>query len=212
MITKYGYSTLAKVGAFSLALVALAFALPLALAVFSASLGLFLFVFALQFFRDPERTPPKTERVILSPADGKIVLIQDAEHPFFNGAAKLVSIFMSPINVHVNRNPISGKVVHLRHIEGEYLAAFDHSSGERNERTEIGVENAHVKVFFKQISGYLARRIICDLAPNDAVRIGERFGMIKFGSRVDVFMPPNVKLCVKLGERVAAGETILAEY
>ncbi len=212
MITKYGYSTLAKVGALSLVLLVLAFALPLALAMLSAGLGLFLMAFTLQFFRDPERTPPRTERVILSPADGKIVLIKDTEHPFFNGAAKLVSIFMSPINVHVNRNPISGKVVHLRHIEGEYIAAFDHQSGERNERTEIGIENAHIKVFFKQISGYVARRIICELEANDTVQIGERFGMIKFGSRVDVFMPPEVKLCVREGERVTAGETILAEY
>ncbi|MFN3393347.1 MAG: phosphatidylserine decarboxylase [Candidatus Thermochlorobacter sp.] len=212
MITKYGYATLAKVGALSLVLLALAFALPLVLATLSAGLGIFLMVFTLQFFRDPERTPPRTERVILSPADGKIVLIKDTEHPFFNGAAKLVSIFMSPINVHVNRNPISGKVVHLRHIEGEYIAAFDHQSGERNERTEIGIENAHIKVFFKQISGYVARRIICELEPNDTVQIGARFGMIKFGSRVDVFMPPEVKLCVREGERVTAGETILAEY
>ncbi|PIO48972.1 MAG: phosphatidylserine decarboxylase family protein [[Chlorobium] sp. 445] len=212
MITKYGYSTFAKVGALSLVLLVLAFALPLSLAMLSAGLGLFLIAFTLQFFRDPERTPPRIERVILSPADGKIVLIKDTEHPFFNGAAKLVSIFMSPINVHVNRNPISGKVVHLRHIEGEYIAAFDHQSGERNERTEIGIENAHIKVFFKQISGYVARRIICELEANDTVKIGERFGMIKFGSRVDVFMPPEVKLCVREGERVTAGETILAEY
>ncbi|MFN3386606.1 MAG: phosphatidylserine decarboxylase, partial [Candidatus Thermochlorobacter sp.] len=103
-------------------------------------------------------------------------------------------------------------VVHLRHIEGEYIAAFDHQSGEHNERTEIGIENAHIKVFFKQISGYVARRIICELEPNDTVQIGARFGMIKFGSRVDVFMPPEVKLCVREGERVTAGETILAEY
>jgi phosphatidylserine decarboxylase len=212
MITKYGYSTVAKAGVISLLLVVLSIMLPLVLGAVCATAGLLLMVFTLQFFRDPERRPPEKERIILSPADGKIVRIEETEHPFFQGKAKMVSIFMSPLNVHVNRNPISGKITHLKHIEGEYIAAFEHTSGERNERTEIGIENAEVKVFFKQIAGYVARRIVCELSLNDTVQIAERFGMIKFGSRVDIFMPPHVKLCIKHGDSVTAGETILAEY
>lgn len=212
MITPFGYSTIAKVSLLSLVLIGSAWFLPTALAIASVGTSVLLLVFTLQFFRDPERTPPKTEHVILSPADGTVILIQDVLHDFFSGPAKQVSIFMSPLNVHVNRNPISGKVTHLRYIPGEYLAAFDHRSAERNERTEIGIENEHIKVFFKQISGYVARRIVCHLALHDTVKIGERFGMIKFGSRVDIFMPASVRLCVQIGQRVTAGETILAEY
>jgi phosphatidylserine decarboxylase len=176
------------------------------------TLSLLLLGFTVQFFRDPERTPPNTPNVIVSPADGKVVLIKDVEHEFFNGKAKMVSVFMSPINVHVNRNPISGTVTHVKYIAGQYIAAFDHDAGERNERTEIGIENERIKVFFKQISGFVARRIICTLKEGDKAKLGERFGMIKFGSRVDVFLPMNVELKVKVGDTATAGETIIATY
>ncbi|MDW8467106.1 MAG: phosphatidylserine decarboxylase [Chloroherpetonaceae bacterium] len=212
MITPFGYSTIAKVGILSLVLFASAWVLPAAIALFSVGTGIFLLVFTLQFFRDPERIPPKTDRVILSPADGTVVLIQEIAHDFFAGPAKQISIFMSPLDVHVNRNPISGKITHLRYISGEYLVAFQHDSSERNERTEIGIENEHIKVFFKQIAGYVARRIVCNLQLGDTVKIGERFGMIKFGSRVNVLLPMSVQLRVQQGQHVKAGETILAEY
>ncbi len=210
MITPYGYSTIAKVTLISLLIAAVAHFLPTAIGVPLLAIAVFLVLFALQFFRDPSRTPPSKDGVVVSPADGKVVLIQDVEHHFFGGSATQVSIFMSPINVHVNRIPLTGKVTHLKYIEGDYIAAFDHASGERNERTEIGIENGRVKVFFKQISGYVARRIVCDLKPNDEVQIGERFGMIKFGSRVDVFLPKSAVIRVRLGDNVTAGETILA--
>jgi Phosphatidylserine decarboxylase len=135
MITKYGYSTVAKVGAISLLLMVLAIVLPLVLGAVCATAGLLLMVFTLQFFRDPERTPPKKERIILSPADGKIVRIEETEHPFFQGKAKMVSIFMSPLNVHVNRNPISGKITHLKHMKANTSPLLStHRASATNER------------------------------------------------------------------------------
>ncbi len=213
-LTPYGYSTMVKVLVLCIGLGALSYVpdMPQALTLVFMTVPIATLIFTLQFFRDPERTPPNTPNVIVSPADGKIVLIKEVEHKFFDGKAKMVSVFMSPINVHVNRSPISGKVTHFKHIEGQYLAAFDHNAGERNERTEIGIENEKVKVFFKQIAGFLARRIICNLKEGDKTTLGERFGMIKFGSRIDIYMPTWVELKVSVGDKVTAGETILATY
>jgi phosphatidylserine decarboxylase len=117
---------------------------------------------------------------------------------------------MSPLNVHVNRFPITGKVGYFRHIPGEYLVAFDDKSSLRNERTHIGLENGKVKVLFKQIAGFIARRIVANVKEGDRAVAGERFGMIKFGSRVDVIMPRSVSVMVKVGETTVAGETVLA--
>lgn len=213
-LTPYGYSTIGKMLALFFGLLAISCIpnLPSAVTWLLVAVSLALIIFTLQFFRDPERTPPNVSNAIISPADGKVVLVKETEHPFFNSKAKMVSIFMSPLNVHVNRNPISGTVTHVKHIQGQYIAAFDHDAGERNERTEIGIENEHVKVFFKQISGFVARRIICELKEGDKAQIGERFGMIKFGSRVDIFLPPTVTLHIKVGDHATAGETIIATY
>ncbi|MFN3561301.1 MAG: phosphatidylserine decarboxylase [Chloroherpetonaceae bacterium] len=213
-LTPYGYSTIAKMCVLFIAILAVAYIpdLPGVVVLLLTALAVALLIFTVQFFRDPERTPPNQPNIVVSPADGKVVLVKEVDHEFFNGKAKMVSVFMSPLNVHVNRNPISGKVTHVKYIEGQYIAAFDHNAGERNERTEIGIENGRVKVFFKQISGFVARRIICDLKEGDEVKIGERFGMIKFGSRVDIFLPTNVKLNVKVGDTATAGETIIATY
>ncbi len=213
-LTPYGYGTIGKMLVLCFGLYALSYVpnLPVAVSIALIALALLLLLFTLQFFRDPERTPPTVPNAIISPADGKVVLVKEVEHPFFDGKAKMVSVFMSPINVHVNRNPISGTVTHVKYIEGQYIAAFEHDAGERNERTEIGIENERVKVFLKQISGFVARRIICDLKEGDKIRIGERFGMIKFGSRVDIFLPPTVEVKVKVGETATAGETIIATY
>ncbi len=212
--TPYGYSTISKMFVLCALLYGVSYvpSLPSAVSMIFAMGALGLLLFTLQFFRDPERTPPAILNAIVSPADGKVVLVKEVEHWFFNGKAKMVSVFMSPIHVHVNRNPISGTVTHVKHIEGQYIAAFDHDAGERNERTEIGIENERVKVFFKQISGFVARRIICDLKEGDKTTLGERFGMIKFGSRVDLFLPPTVEVKVKVGDTATAGETIIATY
>lgn len=213
MITKYGLNTFLFCTGFSLVLILGSLFIQngwikYPLLVFSIA----FFLFSLNFFRDPERMPPNKKNVVLSPADGKIVIIKDMyEGEFLKENAKQISIFMSPLNVHVNRIPIDGKVEYFKYVAGEYLVAFHEKADKRNERTEIGITNSKGKVFFTQVAGFIARRIVCDLKIGDSVNMGNRFGMIKFGSRSDVVVPANWKLKVKLGDLVTAGETILFE-
>jgi phosphatidylserine decarboxylase len=175
--------------------------------IFSAA----LFLFSLNFFRDPNRTTPTIERGVISPADGKVVLIQEVEEKdFLKGTAKQVSIFMSPLNVHVNRFPLDGKVAFFQHIPGKFMVAFEDKSSEVNERTLIGLETNFGKILFKQIAGFVARRIVANLNIGDSAKCGERFGMIKFGSRVDVLLPLNSEINVKIGDITTAGETVIA--
>ena len=214
MFTKYGYNTMGIVFIVVFVLIALSIFLdnnfirvPLVL------LSAFLVIFTLNFFRDPERSVPNKSNIVVSPADGRILFVKDVlDERFINGKAKLVSIFMSPLNVHVNRIPISGKVEYVKYIQGEYLAAFEDKASERNERNEIGITSPAGKVFFTQIAGFVARRIVSDLKVGDSVDIGNRFGMIKFGSRVDSVVPEQWQVKVKKDDYVTAGETILFEY
>ncbi len=172
-----------------------------------------LIAFTLNFFRDPDRSVPSKENIVVSPADGRVLFVKDVlDDKFLNSKAKLVSIFMSPLNVHVNRIPISGKVEYVKYIKGDYIAAFEDKASERNERNEIGINSPAGKVLFTQIAGFVARRIISDLKVGDSVNIGNRFGMIKFGSRVDIIVPDSFQVKVKKDDNVAAGETILFEY
>lgn len=169
-------------------------------------------IFSINFFRDPNRITPDKDNVIVSPADGKIVIVKNVfEDQFLKENAQQVSIFMSPLNVHVNRIPISGKVDFLNYVKGDYLVAFHEKADKRNERTEIGITSKFGKILFTQIAGFIARRIVCDLKVGDNVKMGNRFGMIKFGSRSDVIVPKNWMLKVKVGDTVKAGETILFE-
>ncbi|MCS7082723.1 MAG: phosphatidylserine decarboxylase family protein [Bacteroidota bacterium] len=166
--------------------------------------------FALYFFRDPPRHPPQDPKAILAPADGRVIRIERFQEPeFLGGTALRVSIFMSPFDVHVNRIPYSGRIAYVRYVPGTYLVAWEDKASERNERALIGVENGSVRVLFVQIAGFLARRIVYHVRPGDSVRAGDRYGMIKFGSRLDVYMPPEVALRVRVGDRTRAGETIL---
>jgi phosphatidylserine decarboxylase len=167
------------------------------------------------FFRDPERSPVSaSERLVLSGADGTVSDV--AEMPLPDGAAgeryHRVSVFMSPLNVHVNRAPVGGEIISVRHTPGAFHAAFRDHASEHNERNLIVLSDArgrqHAMV---QIAGYLARRIVCRLHPHDTVRCGERIGLIMFGSRVDHFIPPDYRVVVKTGEKVRAGESIIAE-
>jgi phosphatidylserine decarboxylase len=167
------------------------------------------------FFRDPERTPAvASERLVLSGADGTVSDV--AEMPLPDGATgeryHRVSVFMSPLNVHVNRAPVGGEIMSVRHTAGAFHAAFRDYASEHNERNLIVMSDArgrqHAMV---QIAGYLARRIVCRLHPHDTVRCGERIGLIMFGSRVDHFIPPDYRVVVKLGEKVRAGESIIGE-
>ena len=174
-----------------------------------------LFGFTLFFFRDPIRKLPDNikDNHIISPADGKVMMIEeiDNESDFLKTRAKLIAIFLSPLNVHVNRIPVSGVIDYYQYIKGDYVVAFDHKSSERNERTLVGISNDKFKVLFKQVAGFIARRIICNIRKGDKVRIGEKFGMIKFGSRVDVLIPENSTVMVSVNQHVVGGETILAE-
>lgn len=214
MITKYGYDVFFIITGvcFIAIVISLLVVEPRILRYGIIALALIFFGFTLNFFRDPERTTPSGNSLVISPADGKVIVVKDVEeHEFFKGPALQISIFMSPLNVHVNRIPVSGTVAHFRYVKGEFFAAFEDKASEKNEQTIIGLENHAGKVLFKQIAGFVARRIVCELQVGDTVRAGERFGMIKFGSRVDVFVPPNAAAKVTVGDHAVAGETILAE-
>lgn len=213
MLTKYGYSTAAYALIFALVLLVVSFFITLSVVqILLVILAVFIIAFTLNFFRDPERIIPQGDNIIVSPADGKVLTIKDVvESRYIGEEAIQVSIFMSPLNVHVNRIPIDGKVDYLKYVEGEYLVAYHDKADERNERSEIGILSKFGKVFYTQVAGMVARRIIYDLKPGDSVTMGERFGMIKFGSRVDVIVPKKWKLKVKEGDTATAGETILFE-
>ena len=166
-----------------------------------------LAVFFLIFFRDPEREIPSGPGLIVSPGDGKV---EEAEWIETTAGARFrVSIFLSVFDVHVNRVPISGKVTLMEYREGQFLNAMSPESAILNEQTLIVIEDGQNSVSFKQIAGLLARRIICDVKTGDVVQRGQRMGMIKFGSRVDVLMPADVELRVKPGDRVRGGVSIL---
>ncbi len=211
MITRYGLDTAIVLIVVSLLFAGGSFLVPQPVVrILLAAVGILLLAFTLNFFRDPDRTTPRVPGGIVSPADGKVVQIARVrEEEFLKGEAIQVSIFMSPLNVHVNRYPMDGVVAFFRYIKGEYLVAFDDKSSERNERTLIGIDNGSFKVLFRQIAGFVARRIVCPIAVGDSARAGERFGMIKFGSRVDVLMPPQTAVKVSIGETATAGETVL---
>ncbi len=211
-LTKYGLDVAIPILVVSLLIIIGAFFISnLPLKIIFLALGAFVFLFTANFFRDPERTTPAMDDGVISPADGKVVSISEVDEPaFIGGKAKQVCIFMSPLNVHVNRFPVSGTVEYFRHIEGKYMVAFEDKSSEVNERTLIGINTGREKILFKQIAGFVARRIVCPLRVGDTAIVGRRFGMIKFGSRVDVLMPPDAEVLVSLEQHVTAGETVLA--
>ena len=173
--------------------------------------GVVFFGLILKFFRNPAFEIPLNPNHILSPCDGKVVVIEDVmDTVYFNETVTQISVFMSPLNVHVNRNPIGGIVQHYQYIKGEFLVAFDPKSSERNERTFVVTKNEKVTVAYKQIAGYVARRICCYLKAGDKVEQGAEFGFIKFGSRVDILIPKSCKVQVNLDEIVKGGRSVLA--
>jgi phosphatidylserine decarboxylase len=166
----------------------------------------------LYFFRDPERSAPGDERLVVSPADGRVLaVVEEREERFLHAPTTRVSIFMSPLDVHVNRNPVSGRVERVEHSQGKFRAAFADKASLDNERNAVVVESAGRRYLMVQIAGALARRIVCHLTPGDSVRRGDRFGIIMFGSRVDLFLPEGVRARVKRGDRVSAGTTVVGE-
>lgn len=172
-----------------------------------------LFFIILQFFRSPVLMLNAAETQVLCPADGKVVVIEETEETeYFKDKRIQVSVFMSPINVHINRNPISGIVKYFKYHPGKYLVAWHPKSSTENERTTVVTENSEgVAVLFRQIAGALARRIVWYVKEGDRVQQGHQFGFIKFGSRVDIFLPLNSKINVAIDEVVKGGRTILAE-
>jgi phosphatidylserine decarboxylase len=163
------------------------------------------------FFRDPDRLAPPGEDVVLSPADGRVLVagraIPEATPP---GEWQQVSVFLSPMDVHVNRVPASGRVTGVSFTPGRFLPAYRHDAGTANERSEIWIDHAGQMVVARQIVGMLARRVVCRVGPGTAVRAGDRFGIMKFGSRMDVFLPLSATITVKVGDMVRGGETVIA--
>ncbi len=172
--------------------------------------SIFLTIFVIYFFRDPERAITEGANNILSPADGKVVDIREHfEDEFLQEKCTRVSIFLSVFNVHVNRIPMAGAVKYFRYQTGAFVNAYKSDASEINEQTVIGIENGKCNILFKQIAGLIARRIVCNVREGNTVNLGERFGIIKFGSRVDIFFPKNVDVKVKLKEKVKGGQSII---
>lgn len=172
-----------------------------------------LFIIVLQFFRNPKRVFTQGDNLVICPADGKVVVIEEVEEgEYFKDKRLQVSIFMSPINVHINRNPIAGVVKFFKYHPGKYLAAWNPKSSTENERTTVVVEHKNgTPVLFRQIAGALARRIVWYVKEGDVVSQNEQFGFIKFGSRVDIFLPIGTKVNLQLDQVVKGGVTVLAE-
>jgi|TARA_B110000444_G_scaffold32094_1_gene27245 phosphatidylserine decarboxylase len=179
---------------------------------FFLAVAIIIYLLVLQFFRNPKRVTNSKEGEIVAPADGTVVLIEEVEETeYLNDKRKMVSIFMSPLNVHVNRAPITGNVTYTRYHQGKYLVAWHPKSSQLNERTTVVMENNKTgPILFRQIAGAVARRIAIYCRPNDQLLAGQEFGFIKFGSRMDVFLPVEAEVCVKIGDKPTGGETIIA--
>ena len=176
------------------------------------AISLIVYGLILQFFRNPNRDISYFDnRAVYAPADGKVVVIEEVyEAEYFKDKRIQVSIFMSPINVHVNRNPIGGKVSYCKYHEGKYLVAWHPKSSTENERTTVVITNGHEEVLFRQVAGALAKRIKCYLKQGQEVKQGADMGFIKFGSRVDVYLPLNANIEVKIGDVVYGNRNIIA--
>ena len=206
-------------------LIFIVIAMLVAAAGFAAALGrrswpLWLLAFVLTllalwvayFFRDPERTGDRGDRLAIAPADGKIVLITEVDEPaFVHGRALRVSIFMNVFNVHVNRYPVSGTVKYVHYNPGKFLNAAVEKSSLENEQMSVGLESGGYRILVRQIAGLIARRIVTYSREGEHVEQGQRMGIIRFGSRVDLFLPPTSTLRVRIGEMTVAGTTVIGE-
>lgn len=213
---KEGYVSLALVVLFVFIINAIAdyYVAPPFLKWLIYAISAFLVLVVLQFFRSPIKHITPDDGIVLCPADGKVVVIEETEETeYFKEKRIQVSVFMSPINVHVNRNPISGVVSYFKYHPGKFLVAWHPKSSTENERTTVVVRNSSgVEVLFRQIAGALARRIVWYVKENDQVTQGDEFGFIKFGSRVDIFLPLGTPIDVKIGDTVEGGKTIIARF
>ena len=216
-VHKEGYQTIALCGLFFVILnIVLFYFLPysvtwLAWIIFILSFLFFLFI--ISFFRVPKRVLTIDNAKIVAPADGKVVVIEETmDEEYFKDKRLQISIFMSPANVHQNLNPVKGEVVYSQYHKGKYLVAWDPKSSTQNERHTVVIQNANAPVLVKQIAGAVARRIVNYLKPGQKVQQGAELGFIKFGSRVDVLLPPETKIHVQLNQVVKGGITVLASW
>jgi phosphatidylserine decarboxylase len=170
-------------------------------------------IWVVAFFRDPVRTGPRGEGLVIAPADGKVVSVRRIDEPSFHGGeVQRVSIFMNVFSVHVNRYPVDGSITYRQYSPGAFVNAAAEKASLENEQSSVGILASRGKVLVRQIAGLVARRIITDHAEGTRVRQGERMGLIRFGSRVDVFLPENARVRVKEGEHTVAGVTVIAEW
>ncbi|TAE28964.1 MAG: phosphatidylserine decarboxylase family protein [Candidatus Kapaibacterium sp.] len=218
MITRYGYDNFFALFGGGLAVMLFSFFfihpifMPLAM-----MLGGWLCFFACWFFRNPKRSIPQealsNDAIVIAPADGKVVQIISLDEPrLIQGKAKRVSIFLSPLDVHVNRVPANGEIIFSEYKPGKFLVAMDHRASEENEQTIIGLKNSKGTLLFKQMTGALARRIVNEAKTGERYTAGQEFGMMKFGSRMDVVVPESAEILVKEGQRVVGGETLLCRF
>ena len=215
LIAREGYSIIAVAIVIGLILCLIGVQIGSYPRMFLIAAGLLIPIFVVYFFRDPHREPPaeaKEGLLVLAPADGKVVLVKELdEHPFFEGKVRQLSIFLSLLDVHVNRVPASGVIEYEAYIPGDYLVAWHPKASEKNERAEFGVRHkTGAGVFFKLIAGAVARRIVYHIKEGDSVSAGDRFGVVKFGSRMDVIVPETIEFEVHVGDTVRAGQTIIA--
>jgi len=174
-------------------------------------LNVILVGFSFYFFRDPKRTPPDDPNVIVSPADGKVIEIVEMDEPeFIEGKATRVAIFLSLFDVHINYVPYEGVVEYLRYNKGKFHPAYSDKASNENEHAIIGLETKYGKLLFKQMAGIAARRVVCRLKMGEHVTTGQKFGIIKFGSRMEVYIPDWAQVTVKKGDRLRAGESVIA--
>lgn len=169
-----------------------------------------LFLFILFFFRNPERDISTDELTLVSPADGVVMEVERVfEDQFFNGESIRVSIFLSVFNVHVNRSPMAGKVIFRAYRPGKMIPAFKSHASELNEKNYVGIQNKHLQILVTQVTGFIARRIVCWVNKDDILSKGERFGLIKFGSCTEIFVPTNVAIMVSPGDKVRGGVSVI---
>jgi len=210
------------IAVYGLKFIIIALILTIAFSLWSASMdSLFLFItavvfafitlFLVYFYRNPIRAVPEGNDKILSIADGRILSVDDVSNDFIGGRGKKVSIFLSVFDPHINRIPIDGRIEYVKYSPGKFLRAFVDDASDNNEQTEIGLDFGSGRMIFKQIVGILARRIVYNLNEGQNVKGGDIFGMIHFGSRAELFLPHNVEVVIKPGQRVKAGETVIGE-
>ncbi len=212
MPAREGYSILVIITVILMVVIALMIAVPSPLVVILLVLSGSMLLFSLYFFRDPRREVERNDKKILSPADGKVVRIIEVNDPEIGSEVRLISIFLSVFNVHANRMPVTGKFGMVQYKKGKFLAAFDHNASDVNEQTDILIHSEHGKLRVKQIAGILARRILCYARQDAEMGQGDRLGFIRFGSRTDLIVPQNVKINVKVGQKVTGNQTVMGEF